>query len=142
VGKWASGQVLENFTHYALRTTITGMILHITRRVDWETAVANNQYTAASLEREGFIHCSTIDQVLQPANALFRGQRDLVLLCIDPARVQAAIVYEDCYEIGQAFPHIYGRLNPDAVLQVVNFPPNPDGSFSLPPIIQQRKEGR
>ena len=108
------------------------MIFHIVARRDWETAVSQDTYTPSSLQSDGFIHCSTINQVLEPANAFYRGQADLVLLCIDPEKVQAAIVYEDCYESGQAFPHIYGPLNVDAVVEVVGFPPNDDGTFSLP----------
>jgi uncharacterized protein (DUF952 family) len=42
------------------------------------------------------------------------------------------VVYEDCYDSGQAFPHIYGPLNVDAVVNVVDFPPGKDGFFSLP----------
>jgi uncharacterized protein (DUF952 family) len=115
-------------------------ILHITRREDWETlalskaevAVTTPPYRANSLATDGFIHCSTKEQVLKPANEMFHNQTGLVLLVIDPAKVQAEIVYEDCYESGQEFPHIYGPLNLDAVVQVVEFPPNTDGSFSLP----------
>ncbi len=115
-------------------------ILHITKREDWETltlsgaetAVTTPSYRADSLEIDGFIHCSTMEQVLKPANEMFHGQTGLVLLVIDSAKVQAEIVYEDCYESGQEFPHIYGPLNLDAVVKVVDFPPNADGSFSLP----------
>ena len=81
---------------------------------------------------EGFIHCSTPEQVLTPANAIFRGQTDLILLCIDPSKIYANIIYEDCYESGIEFPHIYGAINIDAVIKTVNFPPNDDGTFSLP----------
>jgi uncharacterized protein (DUF952 family) len=108
------------------------MILHITTRESWATAVSTPRYSADSLHTEGFIHCSTPEQVLKPANEMFRDQTNLILLCIDPALVEADIVYEDCYESGMAFPHIYGRLNTNAVIKTVDFPPNEDGSFSLP----------
>lgn len=109
------------------------IILHIARREEWETAVTLGQYTADSLATEGFIHCSTVEQVLMPANALFRGQTNLLLLCIDPAQLTAPLVYEDCYETGVQFPHIYGVLNVTAVQRVLDFPPQADGSFILPP---------
>ena len=107
-------------------------ILHITTEKEWQTAVAAGEYRGASLDSEGFIHCSTVDQVLLPANQLYAGQTDLILLTIDPTKLTAELVYEDCYQSGQAFPHIYGPLNLDAVTGFVNFPPNPDGTFSLP----------
>lgn len=108
------------------------MILHIAHRQDWETALADSRYTHPSLATEGFIHCSTPEQVLGPANELFRGQNDLILLVIAPERLEADLVYEDTTGAGQAFPHIYGPINLDAVDRVVAFPPQADGSFTLP----------
>ena len=67
-----------------------------------------------------------------PANQMFAGRSDLILLTIDPARLTARLVYEDCYETGHQFPHIYGPLNLEAVTGFVAFPPNADGTFSLP----------
>ena len=108
------------------------MILHITRLVDWEAAQALGDYRLDSLEIEGFIHCSTPEQVLGPANEFYRGQSGLVLLVIDPERLAAELVYEDSYHVGTAFPHIYGPLNLDAVTSVVPFPAGADGTFELP----------
>ena len=108
------------------------MILHIAHRDKWTAAQAAGDYRADSLLTEGFIHCSTPEQVLGPANERFRGQSDLALLVIDPDRLAADLVYEDSYGTGQVFPHIYGPLNLDAVVRVVPFPPGPDGRFALP----------
>ncbi len=110
------------------------MILHIVSRAEWEAAVQSGAaYEAPSLADEGFIHCSTAAQVLGPANEFYRGQDELVLLVIDPDKLTAELVYEDCYEKGEKFPHIYGPLNLEAVVEVVDFPAGPDGIFSLPP---------
>jgi uncharacterized protein (DUF952 family) len=46
--------------------------------------------------------------------------------------VEAQIVYEDLYETGKQYPHIYGALNLDAVVDVLDFAPNLDGEFTLP----------
>ena len=115
-----------------LRTmVIMQTIFHITARHDWQEAFPAGAYTADSLSSEGFIHCSTADQILGVANSRFRGQEGLVLLAIDSSRVRPEIRYEDCYETGQQFPHIYGPLNLDAVSEVLPFNPKPDGSFEL-----------
>jgi uncharacterized protein (DUF952 family) len=63
------------------------IIWHITSRADWDAACATGSYRPASLEREGFIHCSTAAQVVGSADRYFRGRGDLVLLCIDESRV-------------------------------------------------------
>ena len=81
---------------------------------------------------EGFIHCSTHEQVIQVANARFRGQSGLVLLFIDADKVAAEIIYENLEGGPQLFPHIYGELNVDAVAQVAEFAPDADGFFTLP----------
>jgi len=112
------------------------MILHITTRAAWDTAVSANIYTTDSLASEGFIHCSTIEQVLIPANERFRGHIDLALLCINPDKLEQPLVYEDCYETGIAFPHIYGPLKIDAVVDVIDFPPQADGTFVLPKLLR------
>ncbi|MFQ5400147.1 MAG: DUF952 domain-containing protein [Anaerolineae bacterium] len=108
------------------------MIFHITPQADWDAARAAGVYRADSLEKDGFIHCSTGQQILMVANSLYRGCQNLALLCIDPAAVGPDIVYEDCYEMGQEFPHIYGPLNIDAVVRILDFPPGEDGTFVLP----------
>lgn len=109
------------------------LIFHITSRSYWQQAQQAGAYWTDSLNTEGFIHCSTAAQVVWVANSFYRGQEDLVLLCIDPERVQAELRY-DLIETGAHFPHLYGALNLDAVVQVVAFEPNADGSFALPNI--------
>ena len=108
------------------------VILHICSRAAWAAARTAGAYRPDSVTAEGFIHCSTREQVLGPANELYRGRQDLVLLVIDESRVNAPVVYEDCYETGQLFPHVYGALNLEAVVRTVAFPPGSDGLFQIP----------
>ncbi len=119
----------------SLHNLSMNLILHITTRMEWETAVSPAAYSPPSLAAEGFIHCSTPEQVLGVANNLFHGQSGLVLLCLDEDRLDASVVYEDCYESGTKFPHIYGPINPEALLGVADFPPGADGRFALPPLV-------
>lgn len=117
------------------------MILHITTRAAWEDAQAARVYRPASLTGEGFIHFSTLAQVTRVADAFYRGQPGLLLLVVDPARLRAPLRYEPPAEdpgSAERFPHLYGPLNVDAVVRVVPFAPNADGSFSLPAEISQR----
>ncbi len=107
-------------------------ILHITTHAAWAVAQQNGAYRGDTLESDGFIHCSLPEQVIAVANALYGGQAGLCLLVIDETRAAAEVRYEDCYASGQRFPHIYGPLNLDAVLRVVDFPPQADGTFVLP----------
>jgi uncharacterized protein (DUF952 family)/NTP pyrophosphatase (non-canonical NTP hydrolase) len=108
------------------------MILHITRREAWEHARGAGRYEADTLASQGFIHCSAPEQVIRVADAFYRGQKDLVLLVIDSARVEAEIRYENLEGGEERFPHIYGPLNVEAVVRVADFEPGPDGAFTLP----------
>lgn len=107
------------------------MIMHIMHASQMKRVLMEGEYAPASLEKEGFIHCSTPEQVVEVANALYRGQDGLLLLQIDEKRVKPEIVYEDLYETGKLYPHIYGPLNMDAVVRMDKFPPQPDGTFVL-----------
>lgn len=123
------------------------VILHITERTAWERAVEKGEYRTESLETEGFIHCSTVVQVLRVANNFYKGQQNLALLVIERKKVSSPLKYEPPSHPGDQglsaldtldlFPHIYGPLNIDAVLMVVDFPPNADGSFSLPAVVDE-----
>lgn len=94
--------------------------------------MAGGNYQPERFPVEGFIHCSTRDQVIQVANARFRGQSGLVLLFIDTDKVAAEIIYENLEGGQQLFPHIYGELNTDAVARVAEFAPDDAGYFALP----------
>jgi uncharacterized protein (DUF952 family) len=111
-------------------------IYHIAAAADWARAVRDGQYTMSTrgrtLAEEGFIHASTADQVALVANAFYQGEPDLVLLVIDPDLVGAEIRYEHVPGQADPYPHIYGPLNTDAVIQTRPCAPGPDGQFSFP----------
>ena len=100
--------------------------MHIARGTDWARAKGAGVYTPESLAKEGFVHASFPEQVLAVANALFRGERNLVLLVIDPERLDAPLLVEGGY------PHIYGPVKVDAVVAAFDFPPGADGDFAWP----------
>jgi uncharacterized protein (DUF952 family) len=106
-------------------------ILHITTRTEWETSKNLGTYRSESLTTEGFIHCSTLAQVIGSANRFFKGKQDLVILSIDPTLVTAEIRHEGA-DPNNLFPHIYGELNIDAVIGSSDLETNPDGTFILP----------
>ena len=100
------------------------MIFHITTAEAWAQARATGSYTADSLATEGFIHCSEADQYAWVANQRFRGRQDLVLLHVDEPRLAAPVRRENLEGGERLFPHIYGALNLDAVVDVVPFRPS------------------
>ncbi len=112
-------------------------ILHITSRAEWERAKNLGTYRSDSLATEGFIHCSTFDQVIGSANRFFQDKQDLVILSIDPALVTTEI-RDEGVDPTNLFPHIYGELNIDAVMQVSDLESPIAGSFKLPTDLSDR----
>ena len=96
-------------------------LFHIVDRATWDRVRGGAEYRAASLEAEGFIHLSGDHQWLATVNRFFRGRSDLVLLVIDPDRLRAEVRYEPAD--GDHFPHLYGPLNLDAVVEVRTIAP-------------------
>ena len=111
-------------------------IYHLTTTQAWAAAQRNGSYTEStrglSLAEVGFIHCSYAHQVTPVAETFYRGIAGLVLLVIDPVRLTAALQDEDLDGRGERFPHVYGPLNLDAVVDVLPLEPTEDGSFPLP----------
>lgn len=105
-------------------------LFHITTRAAWEEAQARGEYRAPSLDTEGFIHLSGDRQWLEVANRLYRGVPDLVLLTIRADRLRAELRHEPAD--GRVYPHLYGPLNLDAVVDAHDLPVAADGSIGVP----------
>ena len=110
-------------------------IYHITTQFDWQSQKDGATFTAPSLDSDGFIHASMIDQIVDTANAIFAGYDDLVIQVIDTAKLVAEVKIEDTYGHG-SFPHIYGPIETQSVIRAIDLPPNADGTFALPDAIQ------
>jgi len=108
------------------------IILHITKYEQWIREKETGKYKGDTLGSQGFIHCSTKEQILRIANSLFKNQKGLVLIVIDSNKVNSEIRYENLEGGSELFPHIYGPLNIDAVINVLKFESEIDGNFNLP----------
>jgi uncharacterized protein (DUF952 family) len=113
------------------------MIYHITSRAAWQDAQQRGDYRAESLETEGFIHCSTKSQVLPVAENFYKGQRGLLLLMIDPVLLSSELKWEPPsggtpppgVPDGDLFPHIYGPVNLEAIVKVLDLEADLNGKY-------------
>lgn len=102
-------------------------------RAEWEMALESGLHRPASLADAGFIHLSTAEQVHLPANRLYAGRFDLVLLYLKvsllavPVRWEAGVPSDPEW---MSFPHLYGPLPTYAVIAVTPYLPGRDGSFA------------
>jgi uncharacterized protein (DUF952 family) len=116
------------------------MIFHITSRTAWDEAQKRGDYRAESFAKEGFIHCSTLAQVLPVANNFYKGQTGLILLEVEPTLLSSKVKWEPPtggapppgVPVGEQFPHVYGPINLDAVVRIIDLTSKPDGTFDLP----------
>jgi uncharacterized protein (DUF952 family) len=132
----ALGLVSYHATDDSNLAGVSGLIYHIATRADWEQARADGEYTRSTVDKtlaeEGFIHASQASQVARTANKFYRDvPGDLVLLVIDPSLLRAELRYEDVPGAELPFPHIYGPLNADAVVEARKFAAGPDGTFAF-----------
>lgn len=99
-------------------STQSNFIYHITTLDQWGKAQEKGVYAADSLATEGFIHCSTEDQVAGVLERYYKGQTGLVKLTIDRSKVERPLIFELAGSINEVFPHIHGPLNLDAVVAI------------------------
>jgi uncharacterized protein (DUF952 family) len=122
------------------RSNVSMIVYHLTTRAEWQAALEAGAYTSPTLDSAGFIHASTVEQVIPVANAFYRGQKDLILLVIDTDLLQSDLRWESPAHIAETddppeeglFPHIYGPIALDCVVEVLDLPANADGVFDLP----------
>ena len=95
------------------------VIYHITTKADWQSAQANGFYEASSLAEEGFIHCSHEHQVSGVLERYYTGKNNLVKLVIDADKLNQRLQHDFSPTMNESFPHVYGRINLDAVCEVV-----------------------
>jgi uncharacterized protein (DUF952 family) len=90
---------------------------HLTPCDQWEAQREIRTYAPPSLSDEGFIHCTDGEEnVIAVGNRYYAADpREMVCLIIDVGTVTSEIRYEDPARI---YPHIYGKLNVDAVIGV------------------------
>ena len=74
--------------------TTGDLLLHLTTPAEWRAALAAGAVAPPSLAEVGFVHLSTPAQVHLPADRLFAGRDDVVLLVVDPARLHAPVRFE------------------------------------------------
>jgi uncharacterized protein (DUF952 family) len=112
-------------------------IYHLALASDWETARAGDSgYRTSTLGQDlidvGFIHCSYADQVQRIADLIYRDRDDVLLLTIDQDRLHSRVVDESVDGGDDEFPHIYGPIDFDAVLDVIPLIRRPDGTLVIP----------
>lgn len=107
------------------------LIFHLVHKKKWKEQKLDGRYHPQSLDSEGFIHCSSGNDIESVANRLFKGKRRILLIVINTSLIEPELKYEKDEDTGVVYPHIYGPLNLDAVIDKIELAPDEDGSFKI-----------
>lgn len=99
---------------------------------DYQQALTLGEFRHPSLETEGFIHASIPRQLTRVANKYYKGTPGLCLMAIDTTRLTAPLKWE-AISTGDLYPHIYGTVPADAIIQTHAIQPNPEGAYVIDP---------
>lgn len=104
---------------------------HLVPRREWDEQDRTQAYLPAAFAYDGFVHCTDgADELAATANRFFAALDDeLMALVIDRSRLHAPVRYEDPRQI---YPHVYGPIESDAILEVLVLRRSPDGAWALP----------
>jgi uncharacterized protein (DUF952 family) len=93
-------------------------IYHIVIKSEWDQQIDLPEYTATSLDIEGFIHASNLEQIAATLNRFFSLEMDNVLILkIDTTLLLPKMIYEPAGD--ELFPHIFGGINKDSVVEIL-----------------------
>lgn len=105
------------------------MIIHCMRKSTWEERKNKPFWGKRNMELDGFIHCSTVEYFWRVAPNFKEVNEELVLVCIDESKLTSEVKYEDGDNCGRAYPHVYGLVNNDAVIDVLPFLRDEKGDY-------------
>lgn len=116
------------FYRDARASRTAGVTYHLVPADVWEAQRIGQLYRPEAFSADGFIHCTNgLDQLVIVANMFYTGDlRSFLVLALDVCRITSEVRYDDPDEL---FPHIYGPLNMDAVIDQTTIKRSADGTF-------------
>lgn len=94
------------------------IILHAAKETDYEKSLKSGYYGDFSIKKDGFIRCSTAEEMLNVANDNLKNiDEPLIVLFIDTEKLESEVKWEKRGKNGILFPHVYGLINLDSVIK-------------------------
>ena len=108
------------------------IIYHMADKDDWQAAKSAGLYLGTAADKkDGFIHFSTKETVVESAAKHRAGVANLVLISVNADVLGQKLKWEPARG-GILFPHLYGGLDPKDVLAAVDLPLGPDNLHIFP----------
>jgi|GEM_PF-463110 len=96
---------------------------------EYTTALKQGVLTRESINTEGFIHAAPKSQLTRIANKFYKNIVKPLILIVDKNKITAQVKWEPA--TGGLYPHIYGELNTDAIIETQEIALNENGEFCL-----------
>lgn len=110
---------------------MTQFVYKVCPESDWMHALVMRAYRgSADDRRDGYIHLSTGEQLAETLAKHFAGQKGLVVVKLDAARL-TRLKWEPARN-GALFPHLYGDLDPSIAAGVEPLALGGDGRHIIP----------
>ena len=93
------------------------LIYHIVLPDFWEKFKDEYEYEAESLRSEGFIHCSYRNQLDEVLERYYKNVGKVLILHINLHFLTAKFIAEPSTN-REIYPHIYGKINKSAIVDV------------------------
>lgn len=111
-------------------------VFKIYTAAQWKARVSLGHLAWAPVdEADGFVHLSSLAQVIETANKHFAGQTGLMLVEIDAAALPEGSLRWEVSRGGARFPHVYGTMPLGSVRGHWPFEAG-QGGFVLPAALQ------
>ena len=116
---WHPGGLQPLFPADAVDVPADQPLFHLAMAEDWKAARLSGQYDMSTrglrLDQVGFIHLSWREQVAGTFERFYADAESVILLTIDAARLTSPL-RGDAIPSGELFPHLYGALPIEAVI--------------------------
>ncbi|MEO1207093.1 MAG: DUF952 domain-containing protein [Pseudomonadota bacterium] len=108
------------------------LVVKVMPKPEWQRATASGTYSGSVHDaRDGFIHLSTPEQLAGTLEKHYKGQTDLVAITYSPAQLGDGLKWE-ISRGGERFPHLYGMLQTNAALSVIDLTTDDAGVPQVP----------
>ena len=119
-----ASQALQSYTSQ-------NFIYHLADPKEWENQLNNVDFKVESLDKEGFIHASTANQVEATYNRYYGHKDSMVLLTIVPDFLSTELKYEFSEDRNESFPHIFGAINKTAIIRLQYYSADSSVNFRI-----------
>ena len=116
-------------------------IFKIIDKEEWQKAKQTGTYDGSAKDKkDGYIHFSEEDQVLETLNKYYKNKENLILLKVNAFKLEH-LLWEQASN-GDMYPHLYSPLDIKYVEAEFELPLDDDGIHELPEILKKYQFSR